>query len=255
MTPVSFVAWLLLVLAYATTHQVASGAEPWGLAREPTWGDEPVYRRGYETPPTTQDREPQYLDAHRADDVRRDLQGGWSGAGYGDDDRAPVQGRGLDGFIDRDGRWVEYAREPTEHSRDVPYNDGPGRYSASPWTGDSDSRAEMDDRDARGGWREATPPPAYRNAVSGPVNPYPEYRFRGDPQPSSGRWGGSDGTQGYRFRPLTDREAQQRSQTPGWRPIEPGRSDRGERASAPAGLMDALTPPARTFGFEPRPGP
>jgi hypothetical protein len=248
----SVVAWPLLVLAVATTHQEVSGAESWGHAGRPTWGDEPAFLRGYETPPVARDRDPRYPDAYRANDPRRDPHGGWSGAGYGGEDVPPPQGLGQDGFIDRDGRWMEYAREPTEQYRHVPSDGEAGRYSASPWTVDPESPTEIHER---GGWRDAAPRPAYRNEASGWANPEPEYRFRGDPQPSSGRWSGSDGTQGYIFRPLTDRETEQRSLTPGWRPLDPDRSDHGGRASAPAGLMDALTPPPRTFGFEPPPRP
>jgi hypothetical protein len=251
MTLASLVAWLILVLTYATIHQPAIGAEPWEQARQPIWGDEPDYRRGYELRSAAQDRDPRYPDAHRAGN----RQGSWSGTGYGDYGVAPAQGRGLDGFVDRDGRWMEYAREPTGYDRDGHPIDEAGRYPGSSWRGAPDFRVETDDRDMRGGWRDVTPLPTYRNDVSGSEGRQPEYRFRGDPQPSSGRWGGSDVVQGYRFRPLNDREAEQRVQTPGWRPLEPVRGDRRGRPSAPAGLMDALTPPPRTFGFEPTPGP
>jgi hypothetical protein len=251
MTISSLVAWLLLVLACATTHQEVFGADSWGQARQPRWGDEPDYLRGYETLPAVQDRDPRYPDAYRADDLRRDPNGGWSGTGYGGYDVAPAQGREPGGFVDRDGRWMEYPLEPTERYRDAPYDNEPGRYSPSPWAAQPESPVESGDSGVRGGWHDTNPGPAYRSEVPGPAIPQPEYRFRGDPQLSSGRWSGSDGTQGYRFRPLTDREAGQGSQTPGWRPLEPGRGERGGRTSAPAGLMDALTPPPRTFGFEP----
>lgn len=83
-----------------------------------------------------------------------------------------------------------------------------------------------------------------------------EFRFRGDPEPGSSQWSRQEGVEGYRFRPLTGQEAERRVQTPGWRPLEPVGPDRGRQTpSAPAGLMDALTPPARTFGFEPPPRP
>jgi hypothetical protein len=250
MTLSSLVAWLLLVLAYATTHQEAYGAEAWEQTRQPTWSEEPVYARGYDLPPAAQVRDPRYPDAYRTPDLRRDPQRDWSGTGYGGYDVAPTQDRGPDGFVDRDGRWVEYGREPTDRYRDIPY-DEPGRYSASPWAVDPEPGVDRGDRGVRGGWRDAAPQPAYPNEVSGPANPQPEYRFRGDPQPWSGRWSAPDGTQGYRFRPLTAQEGEQRSQRPGWRPLEPGRSDRGGRPAAPAGLIDALTPPPRTLGFEP----
>ncbi|RKT46198.1 hypothetical protein [Thiocapsa rosea] len=112
-----------------------------------------------------------------------------------------------------------------------------------------------DDRAGYGGWRESSPGPSPWGAGAGSAAPQPEYRFRGDPQPWSGRWDGQEEAPGYGFRPLTGREAEQRVQTPGWRPLEPGRDDRGGRTRAPAGLMDALTPPPRTFGFEPTPWP
>ncbi|CRI62939.1 exported hypothetical protein [Thiocapsa sp. KS1] len=83
-----------------------------------------------------------------------------------------------------------------------------------------------------------------------------EFRFRGDPEPGSSQWSRQDLVDGYRFRPLTGQEAERQVQTPGWRPLEPVGPDRGGRTpSAPPGLMDALTPPARTFGFEPAPWP
>jgi hypothetical protein len=81
-----------------------------------------------------------------------------------------------------------------------------------------------------------------------------EYRFRGDPELGSSQWSRQDAVGGYRFRPLAGQEAERQVQTPGWRPLEPVGSDRGgQTPSTPPGLMDALTPPARTFGFEPVP--
>ncbi|EGV17247.1 hypothetical protein [Thiocapsa marina] len=255
MTEVPLCGRLLLFLVYATAHQAVLAAEPWEQARQPAWDNESLYLRGYKMPPVAQDRDPRYPDAYRADDVRLDTQGNRSGTGYGDYDMAPP---GQGGFIDRDGRWrdgrwMEYGREPTGYSRDLPYGEEPDRYSVSPRRGDPGSGMATDDRGALGGWPDATYGRADGNGFSGSANPYPEYRFRGDPQPSSDRWSGSDGTQEYRFRPLTEREAEQRSQTLGWRPLEPARSNRAGRTSPPAGLMDALTPPPRTFGFEPRP--
>ncbi|QVL50470.1 MAG: hypothetical protein KFB96_08615 [Thiocapsa sp.] len=172
MTPFLLLSGLLLGLASATASQGAGAAESWGQARQPTWGDAPVYSGGY--PDATSTPEP----------------------------------------------WVA-----------------------------------PDDRAVYGGWRESSPGPSPWGEGAGSASPQPEYRFRGDPQPWSGRWSGQEETPEYRFRPLTGREAEQRAQTPGWRPLEPGRDDRGGRTRAPAGLMDALTPPPRTFGFEPTPRP
>jgi hypothetical protein len=85
----------------------------------------------------------------------------------------------------------------------------------------------------------------------------PQYRFRGDPPPGSAASRGGQDHGGYRFRPLTDRETERRVQTHGWRPLDPAREMRGEsddgRSARPPGLMDALTPPPRTLGFEPNP--
>jgi hypothetical protein len=85
----------------------------------------------------------------------------------------------------------------------------------------------------------------------------PQYRFRGDPPPGSAARGAGPDHGGYRFRPLTDRETERRFETHGWRPLDPAREMRGEtvdgRSAPPPGLMDALTPPPRTLGFEPNP--
>jgi hypothetical protein len=81
-----------------------------------------------------------------------------------------------------------------------------------------------------------------------------QYRFRGDPPAQSQHWGPADTTGGYRFRPLTERESGRQVQMQGWRPIE-GERDRPAQPAGAPGLMDALTPPERTYGFEPRPWP
>ncbi|MFB1486615.1 MULTISPECIES: hypothetical protein [unclassified Thiocapsa] len=230
MTPFLLVAGLLLGLASATANQEACAAESWGQARQPTWGEAPVYSGGYEMPRSGFDRGSRDLYEYRDDDWRRNDDRPWTGSGYGGGyDSAPEAGSELGGFIGRDGRWVERSREPAQGDRD--------------------------DRTVYGGWRESSQDPSPWGDGSGPASPQPEYRFRGDPQPWSGRWSGQEEMSGYRFRPLTGREAEQRAQTPGWRPLEPGREERGGRTRAPTGLMDALTPPPRTFGFEPAPWP
>lgn len=173
MKPFLLVAGLLLGLLSATANQSVFGAESWGQARQPGWGDQPVYFDGYETSRSQLD-----LGSHDRDDL----------AGHG-------------------------------------------------------------------GWSESSTAPSPWGEGSGPSSPQPEYRFRGDPQPWSGRGSGYEETAGYRFRPLTDQEAEQRAQTPGWRPLESDRDGRSGRDRPPAGLMDALTPPPRTFGFEPAPWP
>lgn len=115
---------------------------------------------------------------------------------------------------------------------------------------------------------EAQSPDAYRDGAWTDESGYDGvYRFRGDPPPGSRRRSMHEGADGYRFRPLTGQEAERRAQTPGWRPLEPDRPDRGgSRPSSSGqpsgtgwggapGLMDALTPPPRTFGFESPPWP
>jgi hypothetical protein len=158
----------------------------------------------------------------------------------------------------RDGAWESGAMwPPRAGGAGEPRIDGYGDY----WR----SEARPDSRDA--------------------ARPYQEYRFRGDPPAGSDRWGGREDVGGYRFRPLTDQETDRRTQTPGWRPLSPSavgssRSDSGSLTSGPSypgrsypersdpsdrehmtrpagrsGLMDALTPPPRTYGFEANPWP
>ncbi|SDX33443.1 hypothetical protein SAMN05421783_12155 [Thiocapsa roseopersicina] len=262
MTPFSIVAGLLLGLVSATAHQGAFAAESWRQARQPTWGDEPVYSDGYEMQRSEFDSGSHDPYEYRDDDLRRNDDRTWTGSGYAGYDIAPGAGSELDGFVDRDGRWVEGGREPAKRYRGDP--SGPpviGRYSdatspsISTGTVSTEPWVDLDARTVQGGWRESSPGPSPWGEGAAPVSPQPEYRFRGDPQPWSGRWSGQGETPGYRFRPLTGQEAEQRAQTPGWRPLEPDRDDRGGRTRAPAGLMDALTPPPRTFGFEPAPWP
>jgi hypothetical protein len=228
MMPFLLVAGVLLGVATATANQSAFGAQSWGQARQPGWSDQPVYFDGYETPRSQFDLGLHDRYEYRNDDARRDDDRPRVGTGYGGYDAAPQAGRNLDGFIDRDGRWVERSRESAQGYPDDRY--------VPP---------------ARGRYSDVTTPAI----PTGTSSPQPEYRFRGDPQPWSGRASGYDETAGYRFRPLTDQEAEQRAQTPGWRPLEQDRNERGGRARSPAGLMDALTPPPRTFGFEPAPWP
>lgn len=104
---------------------------------------------------------------------------------------------------------------------------------------------------AWGGRADAAPDPAQ-----------PVYRFRGDPPVGSRAWneihGSASGAdEGYRFRPLTEREQGRQTSTPGWRPLERSPASAGDeqawtRDGSP-GLMDALTPPPRAYGFEPSP--
>ncbi|HSO81860.1 hypothetical protein [Thiocapsa sp.] len=262
MTPFLLVSGLMLGLLSATAHQSAFGAESWGQARQPTRVDQPVYSGGYETPRSGFDRGSYDPYQYRDDDSRRSDDRTWTGTEYGGYDIAPGADSGLDGFINRDGRWVERSRESAQGYPDDGYAPpARGRYSdatspaISTGTASPDPWFDRDDRAAGGGWRESSTAPSAWGEGFGPDYPQTEYRFRGDPQPWSGRGIVQDETAGYRFRPLTDQEAEQRAQTPGWRPLEPGRGDRDGRARAPAGLMDALTPPPRTFGFEPAPWP
>jgi hypothetical protein len=121
-----------------------------------------------------------------------------------------------------------------------------------PWLGpDSGGRGGSDWRWDEGATAGQTMP-AMPTAPGDPAQPV--YRFRGDPPAGSERWDGASTIGGYRFRPLTDRESQRQVQTPGWRPLEGDRAPPARPYGAP-GLMDALTPPERTYGFEPNPWP
>jgi hypothetical protein len=145
--------------------------------------------------------------------------------------------------------------------RDSHYDPENGRYDgsppSSPEAAEPGTRVERDDRAPAGRRQDPIARPDPLSGGTGMAAPQPEYRFRGDPPSGSNPWGGQDGSEGYRFRPLTGQEEERREQSPGWRPLDPNRRDRGGQAPAPAppGLMDALTPPARTFGFEPRSWP
>jgi hypothetical protein len=160
-------------------------------------------------------------------------------------------------YVNRDARRIEQSWE----------NDSPPAHTGGGVTGYWPAPpVSAGDRDAdarRGDWR-----PDLYSDVRGDGTPYPEYRFRGDPESDSHAWTGGDEVGGYRFRPLTQPEADRRVETPGWRPLGPepsypgtahsGSADRSSyerdrRSSRPGGLMEALTPTPRTYGFEPDP--
>jgi hypothetical protein len=222
------------------------------VASAERYPDAPVYRGDYESggyrepsPGKDYDRWTGYPSA---EGIRR--QGDFSSQGWNED---PDRG----GSMNRDGRRIEKPWEdqsPPAHTR----GDVTGHWPAP--------RANSDDRGAdarRNDWR----PDIYTDP-RGDRTASPEYRFRGDPSPDSrAGWGGNEAG-GYRFRPLTEREADRRVQTPGWRPLEPGESNpgtahsgtddwsnyaRGGRDRRPGGLMEALTPTPRIYGFEPDP--
>lgn len=255
MTPLLLVASLVLGVASAAAIRDAFGAEPWTQAEQPTWGGAPTDSGGYRTP--WPDRNPQYPYSYPDDGSRRTNDGARGAPRYDGSDVAPASRRDVDGFPDRDGRRVDGARVPADGYRDNLYDSGAGWYPGStlPGTDVPEPWAESDPLAVPGGRRESFPSGDSRVESQTPAVS-PEFRFRGDPEPGSSQWSRQEGVEGYRFRPLTGQEAERRVQTPGWRPLEPVGPDRGRQTpSAPAGLMDALTPPARTFGFEPPPRP
>jgi hypothetical protein len=158
------------------------------------------------------------------------------------------------GYVSRDGRRIEESWEndsPPSHT-----GAGVSGYWPAPPVSAGDRGADA----RRGDWR----PDLYRD-LRGDGTPYPEYRFRGDPESGSHARTGGDEVGGYRFRPLTQPEADRRVKTPGWRPLGPETSypgtaysgsadrssyERDRRSSRPGGLMEALTPTPRTYGFE-----
>jgi hypothetical protein len=231
MTALLLAALLVFGMTSAAANAEALYGERWAQARGQAWGNEPAYPRprygGYEAPRSLDAREAQSPDA------------------YGDGTRTYERG------------YDDVYRDPHD----------PGGYPAETWSRTA-APEEWGGSPALPNDRRALYPPADaglgRSELPGSQ---PEYRFRGDPPPGSDRRSTQEGADGYRFRPLTGQEAERRAQTPGWRPLEQDRLERSGSRSSPSGqpsgtgwggapgLMDALTPPPRTFGFEPTPWP
>lgn len=149
-----------------------------------------------------------------------------------------------DGDINSDGRWVERpgdAYDPAPRRADDSVHDWPaGSVYRDAWSpSGADSGWEVDGRSD--GWRAS--------------NPEPAYRFRGDPPSGRNGWAELEADGGYRFRPLNERESERRVQERGWRPLERDSGSPAGRQPGQGGLIDALTPPARIYGFEPNPWP
>lgn len=149
-----------------------------------------------------------------------------------------------DGYIDADGRWVERPRGTDQQFL------GPDDDSLRGWPAESAEPDVWSPSGAGSGWGADGRSEAWRTP-----NQEPAYRFRGDPPPGAGGWTPRDSDGGYRFRPLNARESERRVQEPGWRPLAPDSASPAGRQFGQGGLIDALTPPARIYGFEPNPWP
>lgn len=145
-----------------------------------------------------------------------------------------------------DGSWQDQTWRPAESDwSEPPSGQWPGEWNQG------EGSARVQDQPRQEGWRDAT-----RYDEGGGLA-QPRYRFRGDPPPDARDWGVGQGETVYRFRPPNEREAERWREAPGWRPMAPERASPAgvEPGSAPHpwGLMDALTPRPRTFGYEPSP--
>ncbi len=145
-----------------------------------------------------------------------------------------------------DGTWQDQTWRPAE----TDWSEPPSGQWPGEWNQAVRSRHGQD-QPLQDRWRDVT-----RDDVGGGLA-QPQYRFRGDPPPDSRDWSVGQGESVYRFRPPTEREAERWTQSPGWRPVAPERASPSgaEPGSTPHpwGLMDALTPRPRTFGYEPSP--
>lgn len=235
MTPLLLAASLLVGPASAEPGQEMAWAETWTQAQRPGWTDD----RGYDRRAGPRhDPDPPYI--YRPGDPEPlprygppSRQSGWDlGSGseaYG-------------GFGEGDARganpaWHPSARQP-----------GPADESGAVWSGGVGPYGDpLPPEVSAGGGSHWSGTPADRGGGASP-----QYRFRGDPEPGSAPSSPSWGDEVYRFRPLTEKELERRAQSRGWRPLDPADPAWGA-APGSRGLLDALTPPPRTYGFEPNP--
>lgn len=269
---------ILLLAASLVLAGAAGAASPTGYP-DPRWGEAPGatsfggsgYQGDYRHESYGQGSYGQgrYEDLGRGPNPRQS-----TAYSYPDDPRAR-------GFADRDGQAPFDAQYPRAYpSRDGAWESGAEVGGTQGWPPRAGGVGEPGIDGYGYYWRSEGRPDSREVG-----RPYQEYRFRGDPPASSDRWGGRDEVGGYRFRPLTDQEADRRTQTPGWRTLSPStadssRSDSRSMTTGPSypgrsypersdpsnrehtirpagrsGLMDALTPPPRTYGFEANPWP
>lgn len=155
-----------------------------------------------------------------------------------------ADGFNAEGYIDADDRWVQ--RPPQAYGQPRNREDESRRGGAAePDAWGPSGASSVWGADGRSDVRTAPPPD-------------PTYRFRGDPPSGSGGWATREGDDRYRFRPLNERESERRVQERGWRPLAPDSGSPAKRQPGQpgqGGLIDALTPPARIYGFEPNPWP
>lgn len=153
----------------------------------------------------------------------------------------------------------------------------PSWQEASPAPWGAPSRRQWSGEDPSG-WQAPTWPPGdlrWEQPAPARVESSPQweresiqYRFRGDPMPGAGPAREFDAQSGYRFRPLSPAESSRGVDTPGWRPLEPSMSQSsredpsnwrdpasGWRGGSSGGLMDALSPPPPSLGYEGVPWP
>jgi len=244
MTPLLLAAWLLAGPASAEPSQGMARDEVWIQAQRPGWTDDRGYDRGAHERPGSprgpdpahpyQYREPEPLPRHGPPAVQPEREAGSTAGTFGR-------------FGEPYGPRAEPAWNPDD--RQPRFGDELGGvWSDRAWGGRT---GNLYSGDSRSGSRAV--PPSSETWADGGSGSYPQYRFRGDPQPGSDQWSARQGDDVYRFRPLTDKELERHTQTRGWRPLGMEDEAWGGPASGPRGLMDALTPPPRTYGFEPSP--